>query len=316
MFGAVLKKLVRAVVILLVVSFTTFALMYGNGSGIARAVLGVRGTEVTDTDVQLEMARLGLDRPLLVQYGDWLKGAVTGDFGESFFTGQSVTSLLSSRVPLTLALVILAIILTAVLSVLIGVTAAVRGGWIDRVVQFLAVLGAAIPPFIIAIALVFAFAISVRLFPATGYVSPDQSPTGWLESVTLPVLALLTGSVASAASQFRGAVIDTLSRDFVRTLRARGISESRVLFRHVLRNAGGPGLMALNLQIMALLGGAVFVEQIFALPGLGEAGNQASQQGDVPVVMGILVVAIVIVLVVNVLGDLANAALNPKARTR
>ncbi|GAB2991032.1 ABC transporter permease [Streptomyces pseudoechinosporeus] len=303
-------------VILLVVSFTTFALMYGNGSGIARAVLGVRATEVTDADVQLEMARLGLDRPLLVQYGDWLKGAVTGDFGESFFTGQSVTSLLSSRVPVTLALVILAIILTAVLSVLIGVTAAVRGGWIDRVVQFLAVLGAAIPPFIIAIGLVFAFAISVRIFPATGYVSPDQSPTGWLESVTLPVLALLTGSVANAASQFRGAVIDTLSRDFVRTLRARGISESRVIFRHVLRNAGGPGLMALNLQIMTLLGGAVFVEQIFALPGLGEAGNQASQQGDVPVVMGILVVAIVIVLIVNLLGDLANAALNPKARTR
>ncbi|MFF3851061.1 ABC transporter permease [Streptomyces sp. NPDC002328] len=313
MFGALLKKLVRAVVILLVVSFTTFALMYGNGSGIARAVLG---QEARDSDVRLEMTRLGLDRPLLVQYGDWLKGVVTGDFGESFFTGQSVTSLLASRVPVTLALVILAIVLTAILSVLIGVTAAVREGWIDRVVQFLAVLGAAIPAFIIAIALVFAFAISVRLLPATGYVSPDQSPTGWLESVTLPVLALLTGSVASAASQFRGAVIDMLSRDFVRTLRARGISESRVLFRHVLRNAGGPGLMALNLQIMTLLGSAVFVEQIFALPGLGEAGNQASQQGDVPVVMGILVVAVFIVLVVNVLGDLANAALNPKARTR
>ncbi|MFD7055199.1 ABC transporter permease [Streptomyces mirabilis] len=311
-----MKKLVRAVVILLVVSFTTFALMYGNGSGIARAVLGTESTAATGADVRLEMTRLGLDRPLLVQYGDWLKGVVTGDFGESFFTGQSVSSLLASRVPVTLALVILAIILTAVLSVLIGVTAAVRGGWIDRVVQFLAVLGAAIPAFIIAIALVFAFAISVRLLPATGYVSPDQSLTGWLESVTLPVLALLTGSVASAASQFRGAVIDTLSRDFVRTLRARGISESRILFRHVLRNAGGPGLMALNLQIMTLLGSAVFVEQIFALPGLGEAGNQASQQGDVPVVMGILVVAVFIVLVVNVLGDLANAALNPKARTR
>ncbi|WP_436789665.1 ABC transporter permease [Yinghuangia sp. YIM S10712] len=313
MFGVLLKKLARAVVILLLVSFTTFALMYGNGSGIARAVLG---TEAKDSDVRLEMKHLGLDRPLLVQYGDWLKGVVTGDLGESFFTGQSVNSLLASRVPVTLTLVLLSIILTAVFSVLIGVVAAVRGGWVDRVVQFLAVLGAAIPAFVIAIGLVFAFAISVRLFPATGYVSLDQSPVGWLESVTLPVLALLAGSVASAASQFRGAVIDTLSMDFVRTLRARGISESRIIFRHVLRNAGGPGLMALNLQIIALLGGAVFVEQIFALPGLGEAGNQAAQQGDVPVVMGVLVVAIVIVLVVNVLGDLTNAALNPKARKR
>ncbi|WP_406491281.1 ABC transporter permease [Streptomyces sp. NBC_01604] len=316
MFGALLRKLGRTVVILLVVSFTTFVLMYSNAYEIARATLGIGANELKESDVRVQMTYLGLDRPLLVQYGSWLKGAVTGDFGESFFTGQSVTGMLATRVPVTLALVILTIILTAVLSVLIGVTAAVRGGWVDRVIQFLAVLGGAIPAFVIAIVLVFAFAVSARILPATGYVSPDQGLTEWARSIALPVLALLIGSVANAASQFRGALIDTLSRDFVRTLRARGISESRIIFRHVLRNAGGAGLMALNWQIMALLGSAVFIEQIFALPGLGEAGNQASLQGDVPVVMGILVVAIVIVLIVNLLGDLANAALNPKARMR
>ncbi|MGP4006979.1 ABC transporter permease [Streptomyces sp. 4N124] len=313
MFGVLLRKLVRAVTILLVVSFTTFLLMYGKGSGIVRAVLGF---EAKEADIRREMARLGLDRPLLVQYGDWLHGVVTGDLGESFFTGQSVTSLLATRVPVTLTLVLLALVATAVLGVLLGVTAAVRGGWIDRTVQFLAVLGAAIPPFVIAIALVFAFAIAVRIFPATGYVSPDQSLTGWSSSVTLPAVALLLSTVASTAAQFRGAVIDALSQDFVRTLRARGISESRVVYRHVLRNAGGPGLISLNLGVMTLLGGAVFIEQIFALPGLGEAGLTASLQGDVPVVMGILLVGITIVLVVNLLADLANAALTPKARTR
>ncbi|MEU9348550.1 ABC transporter permease [Streptomyces sp. NPDC048278] len=311
--GSAAKKLVRAVAVLLLVSFATFTLMYGNGPGIARAVLG---TNATEADVKAEVVTLGLDRPLLVQYGDWLKGVVTGNLGDSFFTGQSVTSSLASRVPVTLTMIVLALALTAVLSVLIGVAAAVRGGWIDRVVQFLAVLGAAVPPFIVAIGLVFAFAVSVRLLPATGYVSPDVSVSGWLESVTLPVIALLVGSIANAASQFRGAVLDTLSKDFVRTLRARGIPESRIIFRHVLRNAAGPGLTALSLQTIALIGGVVIIEQVFAMPGMGDLSNTSAQQGDVPVVMGCVLVTIVIVLVVNLLGDLATAAVNPKARTR
>ncbi|MFD5128932.1 ABC transporter permease [Streptomyces olindensis] len=313
MFLPVLKKLVRSLAVLLVVSFSTFVLMYGNGPGIARAVLG---TNASAADVKAETTRLGLDDSLLVQYGRWIKGVVTGNLGDSFFTGQSVSSALSSRVPVTLTLIVLSILLTVVVSVLVGVTAAVRGGWIDRVVQFLAVLGAAVPPFIIAIGLVFALAVSVRMFPATGYISPDQSLSGWLKSVTLPVLALLVGSIANAASQFRGAVLDTLSQDFVRTLRARGIPESQVIFRHVLRSAAGPGLTALSLQTVALIGGAVIIEQVFALPGLGDLSNTSAQQGDVPMVMGCVLVTIVIVLVVNVLGDLAAAALNPKARKR
>ncbi|MFF4060794.1 ABC transporter permease [Streptomyces sp. NPDC001668] len=308
-----MKKLVRSLAVLLVVSFATFVLMYGNGPGIARAVLGTRASEA---DVRAEVVRLGLDKPLMVQYGEWLKGVVTGNLGDSFFTGQSVTSALSSRVPVTLTLIVLSLLLTAVASILLGVAAAVRGGWLDRVVQFLSVLGAAVPAFIIAIGLVFAFAVSVRLLPATGYVSPDQSLSGWLKSVTLPVIALLVGSIANAAAQFRGAVLDTLSQDFVRTLRARGIPESQVVFRHVLRNAAGPGLTALSLQTLGLIGGAVVIEQVFALPGLGDLSNTSAQKGDVPLVMGCVLVTIVVVLVVNLLGDLVTAAVNPKARTR
>jgi peptide/nickel transport system permease protein len=308
-----LRKVARAVAVLLVVTFVSFVLMFGNGPGIARAVLG---TQASEANVRTKMVELGLNQPLLVQYGKWLRGLVTGDLGHSFFSGQTVTSALATRVPVTLALVVLTLILTAVVSVLVGVAAAVKGGWIDRVVQLLAVMGAAIPGFIVAIVLVFAFAIAVRLFPATGYVSPDQSVSGWLASITLPVLALLIGSVANAAVQFRGAVVDTLSRDFVRTLRARGISERLVIFRHVLRNAGGPGLTVLSLQTLGLLGGAIFIEQVFALPGLGQLGVTSARQGDVPIVMGSVLVIIVFVLVVNLLGDLANAALNPKARTR
>ena len=176
MFISVVKKLIRSVAVLFLVTFATFVLMYGNGPGIARAVLG---TEADPARVRAKVAELGLDRPLLVQYGSWLKGVLRGNLGDSFFTGQSVGSVLSARVPVTIALVVLALVLTAVVSVLLGVIAAVRGGWVDRVVQFLAVLGAAVPPFVVGIVLVFAFAISVRAFPATGYVSPDQSLSGW-----------------------------------------------------------------------------------------------------------------------------------------
>lgn len=309
----VVKKLARAVTVLIAVTFAMYAILFSNGPGIARGVLG---TSASQSAVVIETAKLGLNRPLLVQYGDWLGGVVTGNLGSSFFTGQPVTQTLSARLPVTLALIVLALICTVIISVLLGVAAAVYGGWIDRLIQFLAVLGAAVPSFIIGIALVFGFALRLRLFPATGYVSPSSSVSGWAASITLPVIALLIGSVASAASQFRGEVRDTLSRDYVRTLRARGISERAVLFRNVLRNSAGPGLTVLSLTTIYLVGGVVLVEQIFALPGMGSLTNTSAQQGDVPIVMGCVLATILIVLIVNLLGDLANAALNPKVRTR
>jgi peptide/nickel transport system permease protein len=166
----------------------------------------------------------------------------------------------------------------------------------------------------VAIGLVFAFAIAIRAFPATGYISPDQSVTDWAASITLPVLAILVGSVASAAAQFRSAVKDVLERDFVRTLRARGMSERAIIYRHVLRNAGGPGLTVLSLQTIALLGGVVIIEQVFALPGMGVLATGSATQGDIPVVMGCVTVTVLLVAIVNLITDLLTAALNPKAR--
>ncbi|MCJ1701813.1 ABC transporter permease [Rathayibacter festucae] len=313
MLLSLIKSLVRALAVLLLVSFATFSLMFSNGTGIARSVLGLTAT---DEQVQAEVARLGLDRPLVVQYIDWLSGAVRGDLGSSYLTGQSVTEALSSRVPVTLSLILITLLITTVISVLLGVTAALYGGWIDRLVQFISVLGAAVPPFIVAIGLVFAFAIAVPYFPATGYIKATDSVQGWIWALTLPVLALIVGSVANAAAQFRGAVADTLSRDFVRTLRARGIPESQLVFRHVLRNAAGPGLVALGLLTLGLFGGTLFIEEVFALPGVGQLANLSAQAGDVPMVMGTVIFVIVLVLVVNFLTDLLSAALNPKARIR
>jgi peptide/nickel transport system permease protein len=309
----IVKNVARVAGVFLVVTFATFALMYGNGPGVARATLGM---DASEEDVARRVVELGLDRPLIVQYLDWLGGAFTGDLGNSYFTGQSVTSALQTRVPVTLTLVILTLVLTAVFSVLLGVIAAIRGGGTDRVVQLVSVLGAAIPAFIVAIVLVFTFAVGWRVLPATGYVRPGESVLGWLESVILPVIALLVGAVAGAAAQFRTAVLDTASKDFVRTLRSRGISERAVVWRHVLRNSAGPGMIALSLTVIALLGGAIFVEQVFALPGMGQLAVLSSTTGDVPMVMGTVFVTVLAVIVVNFLADLATYFLNPKARAR
>ena len=310
---SLLKNLARSVGVLQVVTFATFSLMYGDGRGIARAVLGLGATP---EDVSREVATLGLDRPLPVQYWDWLSGAFTGNLGRSFYTHQSVTQALSNRVPVTLAIVVIALLLTAAVSVILGVTAAVRGGWVDRLVQFLSVLGTAVPAYVVAIVMVFVFAVAWRLLPATGYIGPNQGLSPWIKSITLPVVALLIAAVAGVAAQFRSAVLDTLGRDYVRTLRARGISERQVIFRHVLRNAAAPGLTALSLTMIGLLGGAVFIEQVFALPGMGQLANSAAQVSDVPMVMGTVLVTTLIVLVVNFLGDVGVTLLNPKARNR
>lgn len=313
MLRTLLINLVRAVCVLLIVSFLTFCLMYSDGIGIARAVLGVTAS---NEQVAAYATELGLDQPLINQYFNWLVGAVQGDLGASFLTGQPVTDAMSSRVPVTLSLIVLTITLTAVISVVLGITAALYGGWVDRVVQFIAVLGAAVPPFIIAIGLIFAFAIAVPIYPATGYIRATDDVQGWIWSLTLPVTALLIGTIANAASQFRGSVLDTLSQDYVRTLRSRGIPERQLLFRHVLRNAAGPGLIVLSLTTLGLLGGALFIEAVFALPGVGQLANLSAQAGDVPMVMGTVIFAMILILVVNFLADLLGGMLNPKSRIR
>ncbi|MFV0634112.1 ABC transporter permease [Demequina sp.] len=308
-----LKDLIRSIGVILLVTFSTFALMYGNAEGIARSVLGKQATEEA---VQQKVIDMGLDRSLVVQYWDWLTSALTGDLGNSFYTSEPVSSALATRVPITLTFVLLTLLLAGLIAVVLGVTAAVRGGVTDKLVQFFSVLGTAIPPYIVAIVLVSLFAVQLRIFPATGYVPPGEDFGLWLQSVTLPVMALLFGAVAGIAAQFRTATLDTLGKDYVRTARARGISEREVLFRNVLRNAAAPGLTALSLTMIGLLGGSVFIEQVFAVPGMGQLANEAAKISDIPMVMGTVLVTILIVLIVNFLGDLAVAMLNPKARKR
>ncbi|MFU8946298.1 ABC transporter permease [Mycetocola zhadangensis] len=307
----ILKRIGSGLVVLAAISCLTFFLLYFSSTNIARNILG---EYATPEQVAAKQAELGLDQPILTRFAAWVGNALTGDFGTSWFTNEPVVQSLLTRLPVTLALVVTSIVIIAILSTLIGVAAAVKRGWIDRAVQTAAVIGDAIPNFVLAIVFVTIFAIQLGFFPATSSIQPGADAGAWVASLTLPVIALVISGLTSAAQQVRSAVIKQLEKDYVRTLRSRGISEGVILFKHVLRSAAPAGLTVLSLQFIGMLGGVVIIEQIFALPGMGALAVQSTTLGDTPLVMGVVLYTVIIVIIVNLLVDLANGWLNPKVR--
>jgi peptide/nickel transport system permease protein len=214
----------------------------------------------------------------------------------------------------TLSIVASALLLTLGVSLVLGITAAVRGGLADRVAQVVSLFGVLVPNLLFAIVLVYVAAIRMRLLPATGYTSLGSDPGAWAQGIVLPVLALMIGPLASLTSQVRGAMRDELRKDYIRTLRTRGLSARSIVLRHALRNAAGPALTVLSFEFIAMLGGAMFIERIFAIPGFGTFTFTASLQGDIPVVMCVTGFAVFMVVCVNLAVDVVNGWLNPKAR--
>ncbi|SFU05792.1 peptide/nickel transport system permease protein [Geodermatophilus amargosae] len=305
------RKLAAGLVLFIAVTFVTFLLVFSNGEESVRNNLGELATE---DQIAQRVNELNLDQPVLVQYVKWLGSLLTGSLGRSFNSGETVTSILATRIPVTLSIIFLALLVTSVLSIAVGVVSAVKGGWVDRSLQFLAGGAAALPSFLVAIALTFLFAIALPIFPATGYVPFGEDPGRWATSLVLPIAALVIHMVANSAQQFRGAMVDALKQDYIRTLRSRGVPERAVVLRHALRNAAAPGLTILSVQTIGLVGGAVLIEQIFALPGVGQFTIRAAIAGDLPSVMGVVVFGTLLVLVVNILADVVNAWINPRVR--
>jgi len=310
-FRFIVVRLLSGILLVFVISALTFALLYSNSENIARRILGQQATEEL---VRKKTEALGLNHPLWQQYLDWLTNAFQGNFGRSWFTGELVTTGVTSRLAVTLSIVIGATLLAAIVAIVLSVLAATRGGWVDRVVQILSVLGFALPGFLLALGLVLVFAINLGWFKATGYVPITTNFVGWLQSTTLPVIALALGTISVVTQQVRGAILDGLNRDYVRTLRSRGLSLNRIVYKHILRNAGGPALSVLAVQFIGLLGGAVIVEQVFAIPGIGQLAVSSTVKADIPMVMGLVLVTAIIVVLVNLIIDLSQAALNPKVR--
>ncbi|MFJ6419143.1 ABC transporter permease [Paeniglutamicibacter sp. NPDC091659] len=311
MITFIAKRLGSGAVVLFAVSVLTFVLLYVSSGSIARNILG---DAASAEQVALKEQELGLDQPLVLRYFGWLGNALRGDLGASWFTSEPVANSLATRIPVTMTMVFTAMILIAIIAALVGVLAAVKRGWVDRLVQIGAVIGDSIPGFVIGIILVTFLAIQAGLFPATSTISPGSGPAAWVYSMTLPVIALLINGVTGGAQQIRSAVIKQLEKDYVRTLRSRGIGEREILFKHVLRSAAPAGLTVLSLQLIGMLGGVVIIEQIFALPGMGPLAVMATGQSDLPVVMGVVMYTVVVVIIVNLLVDILNGWLNPKVR--
>jgi len=311
MLRLIVRRTLLSVPLLFIVSTSTFVLVALIPGNIARTIVGAQATQQQYLSVRRS---LGLNEPLYTRYWQWLEQALHGNLGLSLYSQQSVTSLLDGRLSTTLSLVVGATVVSAVVGVAFGVAGALRPGAVDRVVDGVALLGLSVPSFFLGFVLVEWFAVSLRFFPASGYVSFDVSPAGWLESLVLPVVTLSAGGVAVIAKQTRDAMRDVLGRPFIRMLRATGIPRRSIIFKHALRSAAIPVVTIVGLVFVAVLGGSVVVESVFALPGLGSLAVQATTQSDLPLIQGIALYFTVIVIVVNLIVDLAYGLLDPRVR--
>ena len=293
-----------------VVTFTFLLLQFVPGDPAA-VILGGQGTPAQVAQVRGE---LGLDKPVIEQYGTWLGNVVHGDLGRSVISGESVSSILNERAPVTLSLAIAAMVVSVLIGVGLGVFAAVRSGGVDRTVRFGVVVGAAMPNFWLGALLVLIFSVWLGLLPSVGYASLLGAPVSWARYMVLPIAAVAAASIASVARQTRAAMAVAMESEYVQTLRGVGLSRRSIVYKHALRNASIPIVTVVGWLFVGLLGGAVLVEQVFALPGLGQATVQAISTNDIPVLQGLVIYTTVIVLIVNLLVDITSAWLNPKVR--
>lgn len=305
-------RLLAAIPLMLAVATLVFFLVQANPVDPAEIILG---QDASPEAVNAVRERLGTDRPLLEQYGDWLSGAVRGDLGRSWFSGDSITSDIAKRVPVTLSLVLGSLVVSLLIGVGAGVAAAVRAGRpADRVISVVASMGLAAPNFWIALLLAYVFSVRLGWFPAVGFRGITEGPATWLRHIALPCIALGTSAAASIFRQTRSSMLGVLQQDHIRTSLAKGMPLRTVIRVHALRNAAIPIVTLAGFQVSALFGGAIFVEQVFNMPGLGSMGVDAVMRKNVPAVLGFVMVTALVVVVVNVLLDLMYAWLNPKVR--
>ncbi len=314
MLRLVVRRVLAMIPLVIIATAAAFFMLGLSDVDPAVVRLGEAATEEQYAAVRKE---LGTDRPAIVQYVDWLAHAVRLDFGESWLRPVEVTTLVSQRLPATLSLTLGALLVTIVLGCPLGTAAGVRAGSAsDSMITAVASIGQALPAFWAALLLAAYLAVPYDVFPATGFVGPTSSISGWLASTTLPAVALGIGGAAAAARQTRAAVANTLRQPHVRTAVSVGYGRSSVLRSDVLRNAAIPVVTVLGVQVSLLLGGSLIVEQVFAIPGLGSLAFSSILQNDLPVVLGIVTVTAVMVSIVQLVLDILYGLLDPRVRVR
>lgn len=312
MLALVARRLLISIPLLLATSLITFVLQAFIPGNAARALVGSNGTVAAYDKVR---DQLHLNEPIAEQYLRYLQGVLHGDLGTSLFTSEPVTTALVQRIPVTISLVLIAVLICTAVGVLIGIAGARYRGFATKAVETVSILGLALPNFWVALILVLLFAITVPLFPATGYVPLSVSPSGWILSLVLPAVALSLAGITNIAKTTRVNVSEVMQQDYIRNLRACGVSERSLLWRHGLRNAGIPIATLVGLYAIGSITGSLFIENVFALPGLGSLLNTATQNHDVPVIQGVALAYAVIVILINLITDIACALINPRLRT-
>jgi peptide/nickel transport system permease protein len=304
-----LRRLLVTVPALVAMSVFVFALMRLIPGDPVRSMLGFRAT---DQNVALIRHQLGLDRSAVEQYFSWAAGIVRGDFGQDYVSKVPISELLAQRFPVTLELTVLSLGLALAVGVPLGVLAASGSRWLRRLTDGYVVAGVSIPDFWLGIMLVLLFAAVLGLLPPSGYAPLTQSPADNLRYLTLPVLTLAVGESAYLLRTTRGAMESVLRRPFIRFLEAKGVPKRSIVWRHALRNAAIPIITVTAIQFGVLLGGAIVVESLFALPGVGRMVVTAINQRNYPVVQaGILCVAALFMLA-SLLTDLLTGWVDPR----
>jgi peptide/nickel transport system permease protein len=314
-----IRRILQGLLVMWMVTVVVFLLFFV-GSGADAVARSLAGKSATPQTIELVKRRLLLNESLPAQYWHFLTQLLHGNLGYSFYHGQSVNSILAQAFPITLSLVLGAALLWIVMGTLAGVLSAVRARSVaDRTVTLLALVFYSMPTFVLGLLflLVFYYEFTIHgitFFPGSGYTSFTTNPWDWFKGLLLPWFTLALVSAATYARLTRGSMLDVMGEDYIRTARAKGLSERRVIFRHSLRAALTPVVTQFGLDVGILLGGAIITEAVFAMPGLGYTAVQAIVTQDRPVIIGTVIVASAAVVTANIVVDAFYAVLDPRVR--
>ena len=312
MGGYVVRRILSTIPVMAVVALFVFSLLY-IAPGDPAAIIA--GDQATPADIERIRQSLGLERPFLVQFGDWAWRILHGDLGTSIFTNLPVTNLIAQRIEPTLSLMLVTLILSIGIAVPLGVAAAWKAGsLIDRLVMVFAVFGFSVPVFVIAYLLAYAFALELDWLPVQGYTPIARGFWPWLQNLILPAIALGAVYIALIARMTRASMLEVLQQDYIKTARAKGMGQGGILFVHALKNAAVPIVTVIGLGIATLIGGAVVTESVFVIPGLGRLTVDSILRRDYPVIQGLVLLFSFAYVLVNLGIDLIYTLLDPRIR--
>jgi peptide/nickel transport system permease protein len=312
MLAYVIRRILATIPVMAVVALFVFSLLY-IAPGDPAAVIA--GDQATPADVERIRQSLGLDRPFLVQFGDWVWNIVHANLGTSMFTGLPVTKMIAQRIEPTLSLMAVTLVFAISVAVPLGVVAAWRAGsLLDRAIMAFAVFGFSVPVFVVGYLLAYVFALELEWLPVQGYTPLSEGLWPWFQNLILPAIALGCVYIALIARITRAAMLEVLAQDYIRTARAKGIGQPGILFIHALKNASVPIVTVIGIGIALLIGGAVVTESVFVIPGLGRLTIDAILRRDYPVIQGVVVLFSFVYVLVNLMIDLLYTVLDPRIR--